>query len=247
MRKKALLTLLAFMAAFAAAGCGLGKGTPGGTSIEPFSAGTESQAEPSGQALLDGKVIDQTGEYSQEMTDEVQEEALKVIDAFGSTAFNMDADTADYSEDLVSLCGDFDSLNLQTVRNIYTVLSTLGTESEYSGFEMKRMVLRDHTIDPEADILGFFRVHMQNERMEDKVYAIFAQFAVVQQDGKWAIGQLSISSAMDASKTYSVYESEKGIDFIDVRGEEVLKFDFADAAGFLTGYSYGLDEETEEE
>ena len=227
MKRKFVCSILAATLLMASlSGCkGDQAGDTGETStLEPYSTAGEA-----GMVTINNEMTDLTGDYQADEQELIKEECMETVEGFLSTAFTMDPNTSDYTDELSGFTDNtFGSLDMDMLSNMYPVLDGLDNTSFYKGYDGKQFVLKGNTEYPQAGVMGFAIVEMDNKDFPDGEYAVYSQFDLINTDGDWKIARFGIDAVFDAG-SYETYAPSTDSVSLTIEGKLAGQFDFIGA------------------
>ena len=188
------------------------------------------------------ELIDETGSYSEEEKERMVSDAQELLNEFTREIFAFGSDTGDYTEQLLSKCisvEEFGDATLVPVRNIYEEFQKSGMESEFHSYQMSSLLIRKDKAIPEINVTGYVSASFQNNRTEQGDYAVGASFVLLRCGGEWKIYAVKIDNVYKKEGFSVTNAPDYGEGTVKMKGKRVMAFDFWDAEGFLTDYTYG--------
>lgn len=201
---------------------------------------------------VDDKFIDESESLSDEQQNTYKKEITALLDQYYGTMFNFDENTSDYSGTLAGYFGTSDLFkygNKDVTQVMFKEFQGIHMKSQYLEYHILSIVNRKTEV-PEVSVIGYVKAHFSNDKVEEGDYGCLNNMVLLKEDGSWKICTDQVTTVMKADTIKAYENSSYPISHaLNIKGDQVMCWDPADAEGFLTDYKYGQewpdgDEET---
>lgn len=219
---------------------------------KPDKTSTLESYDNSKNKPIDDAFYDESENLTDEQKETYKTEILNVLNQYYGTMFNFDENTSDYSGTLAGYFGTSDLFkygNKDVTQVMFKEFQGVHMKSQYQEYHILSIVNRKTEV-PEVSVIGYVKVHFSNDKVEEGDYGCLNNMVLLKEDGAWKICTDQVTTVMKADTIKAYENSDYPISHaLNIKGDQVMCWDPADAEGFLTDYKYGQewpdgDEET---
>lgn len=184
----------------------------------------------------DFEIIDNYDIYPTDQDKEtLQKNVDTILNSFDGTLFNINDQTADYSDTLKSFYGTgelFENSDIDLTANMYKEFKGLHMQSELKSVEIAHILVRDDKETKEISVSGAIHIKAKNDRMEEDEYAIPFNSVMNMVDGQYKFFTMSYSDVYK-EKGFAMARMDDGSYNIALKGEKIISFDFQNVDDFI--------------
>ena len=219
---------------------------------KPDKTSTLESYDNSENKAIDDAFYDESENLTDEQKETYKTEILNVLNQYYGTMFNFDENTSDYSGTLAGYFGTSDLFkygNKDVTQVMFKEFQGIHMKSKYQEYHILSIVNRKTEV-PEVSVIGYVKAHFSNDKVEEGDYGCLNNMVLLKEDGAWRICTDQVTTVMKADTIKAYENSDYPISHaLNIKGDQVMCWDPADAEGFLTDYKYGQelpdgDEET---